>query len=521
MPELPNSEESNSEANAQASDTPPVPEISASADSNEVLQAGAPANPADIGRSQADLESSESREVETPSAHPEPLSDPVSVDAGRNAPNQSVRAIGTKPEKAITVPAFDDLWIAVICVGALFLSLWLLHSRSEQSDLRIFPTSIEGFQKQGDAKDIVGTVHGIVVQNDAPCDNASVMAIAVDGLGNRVGGFASATKDDGSFDIKMASLAGNANLDHAFTDIQLIGRKTVKGWLSNDVMTGNVTIKLKRGGIIQDFKPELRNLVLVFFCASLLLALFTPSAQWAARFQHFGSIVLTCALSATVVYAFGYGMALVDDLPERDAARLGFATIFKGSYVADLPEEWLVSLTSPPERFHKSNPAVIDTTPQDAQKTARKSGEPVAAKPSSDTVSGVGAPLWFLFLGTIGAMLLTFDLVITEIGVPPSFALDTNSRKELRIRLRKYVQHSFFVLFAPIAGLFLYQLLAQTKISVSPILVGIIALGTGPILPPLLERGARQALQLIQPRPEREAPAEAPGEDAMVNAPEA
>jgi hypothetical protein len=396
-------------------------------------------------------------------------------------------------------PAGDTMIVAV-CIISLGFIIFQLWSGSDQSDLRIIPTRIEGFHgTDANATTEQGTVSGIVTHNEVPFPAASVFVVATDGFGNKVGAFAPATKADGTFEVKIGPLTSATAGDRTFSDLQVTARKTETGYFRDHQMEGTLTVKLKRGGIIQDFRPQLRNLVLTLFATSLALAIFTPSQLWAARLQHFASIFVTCVLSASVVVAFGYGMSLVDNLPERDAARLGFATIFRGSYVADLPDEWLVSLTSPPDRFRKDTAVIVPKSPNPQNAAdAPKLDDPITTRKPSETFSGVGAPLWFLFVGTIGAMLLTFDLVVTEIGAPASFGPDGNSRRELRLRLQRYVQHSFFVLFSPFVGLFVYQVVAGTRICSAPILVGIIALGTGPILPILLERGVRQAVQLFQ-----------------------
>src|SRR5690606_12158615 len=108
-----------------------------------------------------------------------------------------------------------------------------------------------------------------------------------------------------------------------------------------------------------------------------------------------------------------------------DVISLGFANIFRGTYVKDQPPEWLFSLTSP------------------------------WVNVESGVASGFGAPLWLLLLAVLGSGVFTVALLVKHVKDPIDFRDDT----PFRARVEEIVRHQFYVLFSPLGAVLVYQLM--------------------------------------------------------------
>ncbi len=339
-------------------------------------------------------------------------------------------------------------------------------------------------------------VKGVVLYDDQLVKGADVSAIVEDGIGNGVGSDFKQTDDKGAFLMKISGVAAPKAVTLAAryqpSDYGLPQRASETIFLDNT------------GKRVQSLHWSSAMVVVVIFAMSVFLAL----ANWTVepssflyelqsfawpRIQYYCLIILACVLSLTVVWAFGSTMRELDAIATaNNELNLGFANISKGSYVrADAPQEWLFSLTSRAYASENDEPTqqnAIDLANADPG-SAEKSGHHLR-------LVGFGAPVWVLFLGAIGSMLLTVSLVVDEIADPPSFEVD--QRKTLTARMQKFVQHGFFVLSSPFTGIFVYQLLVVMGSAHSPITVALVALGVGPLINALLTRAMDQASQALK-----------------------
>jgi hypothetical protein len=504
----------------------------AAAPADEVPHAGAPAPAAEGQHDEAAPDASQAGEL-------------VAAQGGAqrtqgDGKNGKAHESSTWDSKFFASLGFDDgavlILIVLLPIALILVSAAL--SRGEEGELDVV---VANDSCTNDALAGAPRLSGFVTEDGQPCVGAAVFVVATDTLGNRIKTHSTKSDENGAFQFDLPQASPSCLRGQHLVSLK-VSAKSPRKWFGGG-KTGSTELKLQKGGIIQDFSPFFRNTILLLFAASLLLAIFTPSSAFVIRVQHYISIVVTCLLSVLVVLAVGQVMTLVDGLPERGVARVGFATFFKGSYVKDVESEWLVSLTAPPSSLLVNPPAedqgiVLSEpgaagapaaqqgrAPKDASTTnandARKAPERDAAKRASeiqpreprdsadgtaigksasksDPVSGLGAPLWVLFLGTIGAMLLTIGLVVQQVAITDIVGSEAQARANQRTRLQTYVQHSFFVLFAPFAAIFVYQLLVAAKAAGAPMMVGIVALGTGPTLTLLLDKAVKSAGQLLE-----------------------
>jgi len=158
-----------------------------------------------------------------------------------------------------------------------------------------------------------------------------------------------------------------------------------------------------------------------------------------------------------------------------------------GVYVNSGEPEWLVSLTAPPKNPTSGDERAPDATAPD--ETTRNETAPSA---TPIIVSGFGAPLWTLVLSIAGAALFTVALVVKEIREPPK-----EDEAKIRERIRGFVEHQLFMLFAPFGGMFVYQALVLADAANKPITGGVAALGSGVTLNLLLAWASRLASEAL------------------------
>jgi hypothetical protein len=155
-------------------------------------------------------------------------------------------------------------------------------------------------------------------------------------------------------------------------------------------------------------------------------------------------------------------------VPHGQVRTLGFLTIFEGTYVEGSGTEWLVSLTYPSEYL---------SLPSDK-------------RTSATIVRSFGAPFWVIFLAVLGAGLLTIILIIQGVSRPVG---ETDCDQ----RLRAMLEHQFFVMFAPLSGIFIFQLLVIAGGAKEPLTVATVILGAGATLNGLLARAVNSAEQYL------------------------
>jgi hypothetical protein len=109
-------------------------------------------------------------------------------------------------------------------------------------------------------------------------------------------------------------------------------------------------------------------------------------------------------------------------------------------------------------------------------------------------VRGFGAPLWVLLLAVLGVGLRTMSIIVNEISHEPDF----RDPQAVRARIELIVRHQFFMLFAPLGAIFVYQFLVMAESASQPSTVALVSLGAGLTLTTLLERALATASQYAE-----------------------
>jgi hypothetical protein len=183
------------------------------------------------------------------------------------------------------------------------------------------------------------------------------------------------------------------------------------------------------------------------------------------------SLLLACLFTVTMITALAMGLQRVNT-PGRqdDVTPIPFGSIYRGTYDKEVGADWLLSMTSPP---------------------ADLCGTTAATAQSPQVDKGFGAPLWVLLMSVLGSGILTISLIITEIRSWPEDAA------EIRRRIQKMVRHQFFILFAPVGAILVYQGLVAAHAVTNPFAVAIAATGSGMASHSILNEAIRRAGSII------------------------
>jgi len=215
------------------------------------------------------------------------------------------------------------------------------------------------------------------------------------------------------------------------------------------------------------------------FLASILLAFVNVSL----RLKHNLSLVLALAFTVIMIFALSVALSLVNTSAQTgDVLSLGFASIFHGTYVDGGAPEWIFSFTSPGQAIGVA-------------------GEGESAAAAAQAVTGFGAPLWVLLLGVVGAALKTVQIIVREITDRPDYDESKPENVEaVRTHIQEIVRHQFYILFAPLGAVFVYQALVVGEAANNAFTVAIAALGAGVSLNALLEAAINRATQAARAR---------------------
>jgi hypothetical protein len=216
--------------------------------------------------------------------------------------------------------------------------------------------------------------------------------------------------------------------------------------------------------------------VVIIFLISILSALIQSRPGTIVRkAQYYGTVILAFLLTLGVVVFISLGLRHVNLTgAQGDVISLGFANIYKGTYVKDLAPEWLFSLTAPWQ--------------------SGAAGDALAR--------GFGAPLWALLLAVLGSGIFTIRLIVKQIRRPVAFG----NNEQFRDRLQEVVRHQFYILFAPVGAVFVYQLLVVAGAASQPTTVAIAMLAAGLVLNSVLDRAVSAASGVVQLGPNDQSP---------------
>lgn len=207
---------------------------------------------------------------------------------------------------------------------------------------------------------------------------------------------------------------------------------------------------------------------------------------------------------------------------DKRVFNLGFANVYYGSYVSDQPEQLLLSLTEP-ESPKTSAACANGCSP---------APKPLPVVPTK----GLGAPLWVILLGSIGALAFTIRVVISEFESPPAYLDkayclehgptdgvsvwdDATDGPDLRRRCRRFIELQFFALFSPLASMIVYQTLIAAEAANNVVAVAIIMLASSLAVPAILQSAQRTMESFIAGNNQLNGPSAVPppANDARLN----
>ena len=194
----------------------------------------------------------------------------------------------------------------------------------------------------------------------------------------------------------------------------------------------------------------------------MLFRSFQQDSAW-LKVQYFGSVALGVIFTITMVGYISVGLYKISvSASPGDALSLGFATIFQGTYVANVEPEWLFSLTAP---------------------------GPI----SESVVTGMGAPLWVLLLSVLGSGVFTVSLMVGHINRE----LQLEDPVKVGGLVQEIVKHQFYVFFSPLGAVFVYQFLVVAGAASQVVTVGTAAIAAGVSLNAILDKAIKYLSDLL------------------------
>lgn len=371
-----------------------------------------------------------------------------------------------------------------------------------------------------DAKLESWSLNGHVIYDDDFISDVPIWAIAVDQRGNRKSTGKTKTDAKGSFTLTNIpnSLSGEPN--QTIVEIEVYAGDSITRGSGDDAVTIELNPKSARIEVGSDQQYRVINLpfkelivIGSIFTLSVAVALVpvpqgSKTTAWLVV-KYLSSVFFAFLLTGFMVLYISLGLKHVNQTAsniENEILSLGVASIYKGRYVDDVPDEWLISLTSP--TFARPFDADSSDTAVKTGGRARGSTDPSAAGADSDSKAhsndetnqsekslerGFGVPLWVLLVSVIGSALFTISIILVGIKEAP---LQLAPQK-IRERIQVVVLHQFYILFAPIGAIFVYQLLVMAGAASQTVSVAIIALAAGVALNYLLELARKRVENLI------------------------
>lgn len=421
-----------------------------------------------------------------------------------------------KLEKAINflVTAFFPLLIVASWIAAFATPL------IERNQL-----TIVAYLKQVDANNY--ELRGRILLKGDPVHPAKVWAIVADARGNRDSPPGAQTDDKGSFVISPVP----TKLGEPVTEATVYAKmETLTAERKEPtVLTGEESLVVGVSGIGLQRRVRMSPVVLLPLPVVFFISLLVPFFGKPTLKKYVFAIILAFLLTSSMIVYISLGLRYVSSVGKAgEVLSLGFASIFQGTYVKGVNEEWLFSLTAPQlpapvatVSSAPSSPAAPSQTPSaktpSAQtppaktppaqtsppsQTPTNSPSPAAAiTPASnpaggtaDVVRGFGAPLWVVLMSVLGAGLLTVGLIVKEIKERPA----PNDEAKIQERLQTMVQHQFFILFAPLGAVFVYQILVVGEAASQPLTVALASLGAGASMNVLLSKAVSYSASLIE-----------------------
>jgi len=406
-----------------------------------------------------------------------------------------------KPGKDFNWAGFMESLLPTLVVAGMFVFGFVSSfSSKETHHLDIYANQHEGKSMSPSIKNWI--VQGHVLIDGEPVNGAHVWAEVQDGRGNKDTPGYRLTKEDGKFVFEeVPQSIGNEKI----TQILLYAKKDftkVPSPAKGEEPSKEDTSKkeAKQGLDASDFGPVRGEALLSVsgkgfyrtlripgwvpgsllgtFFLSVLVAFILPTRKW----KYWIMVIFAFFFTFWMMVVISLGLYFVSTKgTEGEILSLGFASVFKGTYVKGVQEEWLFSFTSPGNALSK--PVTADAPSN-------------AGAPPEITVNGFGAPLWVVLIAVLGAGIFTVSVIVLEIK--ESATLNFADPSKVSERIEKLVRHQFFILFAPVGAIFIFQILLAGGAAEKPLTVALAVLGAGATLNVLLDKAVKKAEALIK-----------------------
>ncbi|PKB79027.1 MAG: hypothetical protein BZY88_15475 [SAR202 cluster bacterium Io17-Chloro-G9] len=229
--------------------------------------------------------------------------------------------------------------------------------------------------------------------------------------------------------------------------------------------------------------------VLIIFVAIVQVP--TPNdRKWKYYLIIFLSFIFTFAtLGYTIV-----GLSTIPDVgAHSEVLSIGFLNVFYDTYVSGVDKAWLVTLTSEASQINTALP-LFDP------------GDVAAAAPLVLPATGLGAPLWVIFLSVTGSVSFTTVFLVTQIQSRGVFADGQENERAYRERIHQIAMHLVYTIFSPLGAVFVYQMLVMGKAASLNVTVGLVAMASGLGINFLLDAGYKMMSKAIGNTGTAEAP---------------
>lgn len=314
------------------------------------------------------------------------------------------------------------------------------------------------------------TLRGHVLYKGDPVPKARVWVVLSDRQGHRDSPGAAVTDSEGKYEIKGVPTTIVPN--EAVSQITVYAKseiaRSIDGKNSTKTVQGQEVFTLPGAGAGSYRRVSISFWSVAFlptiFLLSIAVGFLCPSPIWKYRCSIGFAFLFTVAMIAVI----SLGLSYVNTTGKPgEILSLGFASMFHATYVKEVTPEWVFSLTSPGVSVGQDGGAVL---------------------------TGFGAPLWIVLISVVGSGLLTVSMIVREIKEAPDF----NKEDVIKERIEKIIRHQFFILFAPVGAIFIYQLLVAAGAAEKQLTVALATLGAGASLNILLNKAIESAEKVFR-----------------------
>lgn len=302
----------------------------------------------------------------------------------------------------------------------------------------------------------------VLLRDDGRPARVRVWAIAVDSAGNRFSPGDTITDAAGRFRLGPIPSWFRTDSLQLATDVTVFASGPNPNDSSKNIR-GEENLRLTRFGRVRWVEPSpvaLLSIGVIFFTA-IVVGLIRVTGVRTRRAKYYTLVVLSFLFSLTMIALIAMGLRNVNaSATQGDVMSLGFANIYRGSYVKDVPPEWLFSLTTP---------------------QLWKAGE---------ITTGFGIPLWLLLIAVLGSGVYTIALLVKHVTDQGSL----DNEPEYSKRIGELVQHQFYLLFSPLGAVLVYQLIVAAGAASVQVTVAMVIFAAGVAANALLAK----AIKLVQ-----------------------